>query len=1016
MKSMKISQSLHKLMAVAGLVLVLLLALTGMAVAAPEAPYHSVAQVALIDRPAAPSAPMGKSTIGDYVWWDTNANGDQDLGEVGIDGVIVNLYQDVNKNGVIDPGVDDVPGITLFTMTTGDDPDTAGTQQGWYAFDVTAAGNQYIVEIDPANFDPGGALENYVLTSTVSYPDAWVVPLPGLIETYLDADFGYGLAALNVVKSSTTTQITAAGQVVPYTFVVTNEGNVTLTDVTVTDAQCDAPGPVYVSGDANNDGELQVDETWTYTCDHTVTQAEIDSQGDGDGDLDNTVTADSNESGPDTDDHFIPILYNPLLAVAKSSTTTQITTAGQVVPYTFVVTNEGNVTLTGVTVTDAQCDAPGPVYVSGDANNDGELQVDETWTYTCDHTVTQAEIDSQGDGDGDLDNTVTADSNESGPDTDDHFIPILYNPLLAVAKSSTTTQITTAGQVVPYTFVVTNEGNVTLTGVTVTDAKCDAPGPVYVSGDDGDGLLEVGEAWTYTCNHTVTQAEIDAGTGVLTNTVTADSNQTPPDTDTETIPVIYIVEIDVEKSVWDGTTWVDADTPPGPTLLTGNNPQFRFVVTNTGKVTLSNITLTDSDFSLAGCAIPLTLAPGVSFTCTITATWASGQHTNTATAAGSFTDANNNTQTDTDTDDANYLGAASSFGDLVWWDVDGDGIQDAGEPGIPGVTIDLFGYPSVTTDANGAYTFTNLPGGSYVPNIDATQFAPGGPLEGFTMSPAFVGGVPNAAIDSNGVTDGAGGVQASVNLPASTSNPTIDFGFVKPTSYTLTKVSMETQAVRVGDPVEFKITIQNTGDTYISVLPLVDTFDPAYLQFVSASVAPDSTAPLGTLTWNDLTGAGMLAPDSFFDVFLNFITLADTTGILPDGETINTATVLKDNTRVDPDGPGGVPEAVPPTTDLTSSDGVMAIQPTGLALASATATATAEGVLVAWETADETAILGFNVLRDGMAVNAEFILAGASGTSTGGAYSFLDAGASGAGVYALEVIKLDGSVEAIAIN
>ncbi len=49
--------------------------------------------------------------------------------------------------------------------------------------------------------------------------------------------------ALNVVKSSTTTSVTAAGQVVPYTFTVTNTGNVTLTGVTVTDPNCDArPG------------------------------------------------------------------------------------------------------------------------------------------------------------------------------------------------------------------------------------------------------------------------------------------------------------------------------------------------------------------------------------------------------------------------------------------------------------------------------------------------------------------------------------------------------------------------------------------------------------------------------------------------------------------------------------------------------------------------------------------------------------------------------------------------------
>ncbi len=45
-------------------------------------------------------------------------------------------------------------------------------------------------------------------------------------------------------------------------------------------------------------------------------------------------------------------------------------------------------------------------------------------------------------------------------------------PALNVAKSSSTTSITAAGQVVPYTFTVTNTGNQTLTGVTVSDPNC----------------------------------------------------------------------------------------------------------------------------------------------------------------------------------------------------------------------------------------------------------------------------------------------------------------------------------------------------------------------------------------------------------------------------------------------------------------------------------------------------------------------------------------------------------------
>ena len=305
--------------------------------------------------------------------------------------------------------------------------------------------------------DPGdGDLDNTVTADSVeSAPDTDALAIP----------IAYN-PALKVVKSSTAPAITA-NQVVTYTFLVTNVGNVTLSGITVTDPKCDA-APLYGSGDANTDSKLQVIETWTYTCDHTVTQTEIDAGGK----LANTVTADSTESTPATDTHEIPITQSPALLVVKASTTTLIAKAGDVVPYSFTVTNPGNQTLTGISVTDANCDAA-PVYVSGDANTDAKLQTSETWIYTCNHTVTQAEADSKGGGDGDLYNTVTADSIESAPDTDALAIPIAYNPALKVVKSSTAPAIT-ANQVVTYTFLVTNVGNVTLSGITVTDPKCDA--------------------------------------------------------------------------------------------------------------------------------------------------------------------------------------------------------------------------------------------------------------------------------------------------------------------------------------------------------------------------------------------------------------------------------------------------------------------------------------------------------------------------------------------------------------
>ncbi len=62
----------------------------------------------------------------------------------------------------------------------------------------------------------------------------------------------------------------------------------------------------------------------------------------------------------------------------------------------------------------------------------------------------------------------------------------------------------------------------------------------------------------------------------------------------------------------------------------------------------------------------------------------------------------------------------ASLGDFVWHDLDGDGIQDAGEPGLENVTVNLYDgtgafIATTLTDANGLYLFENLyPGDYYV--------------------------------------------------------------------------------------------------------------------------------------------------------------------------------------------------------------------------------------------------------------------------------------------------------------
>jgi hypothetical protein len=75
-----------------------------------------------------------------------------------------------------------------------------------------------------------------------------------------------------------------------------------------------------------------------------------------------------------------------------------------------------------------------------------------------------------------------------------------------------------------------------------------------------------------------------------------------------------------------------------------------------------------------------------------------------------------------------------SVGDKVWYDLDGNGRQDAGEPGVPGVTVNLFttgqsctDTPAATliTDINGRYMFTGLAAGNYFVCFDLSTLPAG---------------------------------------------------------------------------------------------------------------------------------------------------------------------------------------------------------------------------------------------------------------------------------------------------
>ena len=116
----------------------------------------------------------------------------------------------------------------------------------------------------------------------------------------------------------------------------------------------------------------------------------------------------------------------------------------------------------------------------------------------------------------------------------------------------------------------------------------------------------------------------------------------------------------------------------------------------------------------------------------------------------------------------------ASVGDKVWMDVNRDGIQDADEPAMPGVTVtltradgsavtDASGNPvaAVTTDANGQYKFENLLPGDY--KVSFTNPA------GYEATVSDAGS--DRALDSNGT-------EASVTLAQGQDDATVDYGLV----------------------------------------------------------------------------------------------------------------------------------------------------------------------------------------------------------------------------------------------
>ncbi len=435
-----------------------------------------------------------------------------------------------------------------------------------------------------------------------------------------------------------------AGSVVTFELYVENTGDVTLTPNAVTDTMFRADGTpvtltqpfVYQSGDGDTDRKLDVGEIWVYQASHTLTLGDVnagglinsvrvdaaDPSGKGAFDIsDNGNDADGNPTGDATS---VAIVQGPAINAVKTLLSAGQSQGDQVV-YQIAATNVGNVTLTNVTPTDELRRADGTaidatlVEIAQTSGAGTAFAPGETYTWTATYTLTQEDVDSGG-----LVNSATisgrsptgqnvSDVADNGDDTDGNteddptYLIIASAPAFDVVKTAVPfadDQVVLAGDVVTFEIAVSNNGNVTLTDLVLTDTLTRSDGTVLtpdsIALTQGASEIEVvvGETLIFTVLYTLTQDDVDAGAIENTATVSVvtpsgvpltDVSDDGDDADGNTLDDPTVVVIPEVSSIA-VTKEAGVPTRLGTDL---SQVTFEITATNTGNVTQRELIIND---------------------------------------------------------------------------------------------------------------------------------------------------------------------------------------------------------------------------------------------------------------------------------------------------------------------------------------------------------------------------------------------------------------------------------------
>ncbi|WP_152670177.1 DUF7507 domain-containing protein [Lysobacter capsici] len=485
----------------------------------------------------------------------------------------------------------------------------AGTAPGTYAVSYTTT----------INADASGTVGNSVVGNGGGDPDpectSCTTTHPVLVNPALTITKTAGAPTTNLGANAS---VTDAGDTIGYTFVITNTGNVNLTNVVVNDAKLDAPAIC-------NATTLAPNASTTCTGTHTITQEEVNA-----GTSDNTATATGTSpnatqvtSGPASTQTPLPRNGELRSTKAMSGNADEdgsgSVTVGDTLSYTITVTNIGNIDLGNVVVTDDK--------ITPNTTTCAIVVPGATCVLTGTYRVTPADANA-----GTIRNAATVvDTPPPGgqpvcpvgsadpkcnPRVD---VPVTQMPNLSSAKAMTGNADedgdgrVSVGDTLTYTVTATNTGNIDLTDVVVSDDKI-TPNSITCATVAPTGTCVL------TGTYKLAQADADNGSVVNTATVSTSTPNVCPAGSTEarchptvTVPIEARPAVAIVK-----VATLTVDEGKKGVGNAGDVITYAVRISNTGNVTLNDMATSDvlENYPATTLSCGATsLAPGASTDC-----------------------------------------------------------------------------------------------------------------------------------------------------------------------------------------------------------------------------------------------------------------------------------------------------------------------------------------------------------------------------------------------------------------